>query len=510
MKRVTLFLFFLYYSIIGIAQTNIVQDRDTTAIRIKIIDKEKNPVFGVYVIDKNKSYLLTTSDIDGECQIHPRLVGLQDSIQFQGIGYQTVSYTLQQLKKIPLLVLEELSYDLNETVIKGFSTKQLLEKASAKLKKLPRNTPPYCNYYGQAQYEKITTYRDTAVEYRREFGYYFTSGDIKPRNIWDQSFRSYFVPVYTARSLNLTNNGSDTLTPVYMTTEETRFDAGTRKIFTLFRTIQLYAPLFAGTRNYEIQPIETDNMDYMYSFRTRTDAYPDDTRISCKGTFTIDFQRHELKTMTFDYIDYQLYRQVILTNKRKVSSPFSSKARIHFSYDNDGQVYIRSCILETRWKYDLGDNFIIIEQPSRMHPAAGNLIEQEAFACYTYEPVEEPFKTAGIGVKIHVAQRNPVGNYDSLLFRKLPLLLDNQRAIKDLNRYSDLETQYRYNDNKTYYPDNFMNGFNGFIGAGRDDKAFRQNTRKVRSQLFEIFSPARLLENDSILTLPEKIVPFKL
>lgn len=470
-------------------------ESDTTVIRIQITDSKDRPVFGVYVVDKNKSFLITSSDIDGECIIHPQLLIPGDSVIFQGMGYKTVTYPVYALQSLHQIRLEELNYELEETVVQSISTEQLLEKVTAQLKKLPRNTSPYCNYYGKAQYEKITTYRDSALEYRREYGYYFTSGDVRPRNVWDQNFRSYFIPAYSERSFNLTNDGSDTLAPLYITTEGNRFDAGTRKIFTLLRAVQLYGPLFAGTRCYEIKPQDTDSLDYVYSFQTRPSAYPEQTRISCKGTLVIDFKQHTLKSITFDYIDYQLLRQVLLTNRRKTSSPFSTRAKITFGYDTEEHIYIRSCEQETQWKYDLGNDFLVIEQPSRMHPAQGNLVENEAFYCYEYLPVKKELRNHGTTVKIHVTQRNPAGKYDSLLFQKLPLLLEKEKAFRQLNRYTDIRKQFRFNDNKTYYPDNFLNGFNGFIGAGRDDRAFRTNTRTVKEQFFESFPPPALPES---------------
>lgn len=468
------------------------EQTDTTILHLKITDQKDRPIFGVYVVNKNKSHLITSSDIDGECTIHGYLLPSSDSVQFQGMGYKVVTYASKELKKIKHIQLEELRYQLEETTVTSLSTEELLEKVTAQLKKMPRNSPPFCNFYGKAQYEKITDYRDSAVEYRREFGHYFTSGDIRPRNVWDQSFRSYFVPAYTQRSFNLTNNGSDTLSPLYITTEDNRFDAGTRKIFTMLRAIQLYGPLFSGRRYYEIKPVDTDSLDYIYAFQTQPADYPEQTRISCKGTFVIDFKRHILKSMSFDYIDYQLLRQVLLTNRRKTSSPYSTRAKITFGYDKDNHIYIRSCYQETLWKHDLGDNFLVLEQPSRMHPADGNLVEKEAFHCYEYLPIKKEFRNHSVTVKIHVSQRNPIGKYDSLLFRHLPPLLEKQQAIRQLSRYADIEDQFRYNDNKTYYPDNFLNGFNGFVGAGRDDKAFRTNTHAVREQLFELFPPPSL------------------
>lgn len=476
-----------FWSILFSAQAQHSKTTVPETLRLKVVDTHADPLFGVYVVNKNKSYLLTTTDIDGECILHTHLIAPFDSIQFQGMGYKTESYTLNDLKNSRQIILESLHYELEETVIQGISTEELLDKVSSKLKKLPRSTPPYCNFYGKAQYEKITEYRDSAVEYRREYGYYFTSGDIQPKNNWDDKFKSYFVPAYTARSYNLTNDGTDTLAMMYITTEGIRFDAGTRKIFTLLRTIQLYGPLFSGTECYDFTPIDSDSLDYVYRFKTKTTAYPEQTKISCKGTLVIDFHRHILKRMTFEYIDYQLYRQVLLTNQRKVSSPFSTQAEVVLDYDEEGRTYIKSCKQESRWKYDLGDNFVVIEQPSRMHPEKGNLLEKEAFYCYNYQSIKKPLRTSGISVKIHVAQRNPAGSYDSLLFEKLPPLLDHTKAVKDLSRYADIYKQYRQNSNKTYYPDNFLNGFNGFVGVGRDDRAFRNNTQAVRLQVFELF-----------------------
>lgn len=154
--------------------------------------------------------------------------------------------------------------------------------------------------------------------------FYFTSGNIKAKNTWDETYRSYLVPQYIARSLNLTNNGSDTLSPMFLTYEDIRFDVGTRKIFTLLRAIQLFGPLFDGIDSYDIRAIDTEDPDYTFTFQTRRSAYPERTRISCKGTLIIDRENYYVKNMTFDYIDYQLLRQTLLTNRRKTSSPFSN------------------------------------------------------------------------------------------------------------------------------------------------------------------------------------------
>lgn len=460
---------------------------DTAALLLKITDSRNEPVFGVYVINKNRNLLITSTDIDGECRIHRQLFPDTDSIQFQGMGYKADTYRLRDLYRLRHITLEELNFELNELVVTGIPAGNILEKAALLLQKKYNGRTPVCRKYGKSQYEKITEYKDTAIEYRREYGYYFTSGNTKARNVWDQAYRSYFLPAYTARSFNLTNNSSDTLSPLYMTNEDTRFDAGTRKVFTLVRTVQLYAPLFHSIQHYDIHPVGNDSAGYVFAFQTRPAAYPSDVRISCKGQLYIEYRTYRLRKIDFDYIDYQLFRQVILTNRRKTNSPFSTKATLTFNYTPEGEPYVESCRQETIWKHNLGEDFILIEQPSRMHPAQGKLIEKEAFFCYDYLPVREEYQTPNMLSKIHVAQRNPIGRYDSLLFRQLPSLLDARQATENLNRFCSLEKQFQKNHNKAYYPENFINGFNGFAGRGRADNAYRKNIHAVREQLFEFF-----------------------
>lgn len=170
----------------------------TEPIRIKITDQHSNAIFGVYVINKTHNHLITTTDIDGECLIDPSRSAANDSVQFQGIGYETVIFQIRALKQISEIKLKQLKYELSEATVKGIPFDQILQTATNKLKKQAKNLIPLCHYYATAQYEKITEYRDTTAEYRREFGYHFTSGDTKPRNSWDQNHRSDFIPAYIA------------------------------------------------------------------------------------------------------------------------------------------------------------------------------------------------------------------------------------------------------------------------------------------------------------------------
>lgn len=453
-------------------------------LRLRFVNGASEPVFGVYIIHKRFSYLLTTSNIDGECVVNTENVRPTDTLQIQGMGYQVINRTFLQLQKSPQVVLQDLAYALDEVRVTSLDVDALLAKVSAQLKKQDFGGSPVCRLYGNALYEKITECRSCVVEYRREYGHYFTSGDVKPHDVWDKDFRSYMVPAYTARSYNLTCGGGDTLTPVFLTSDDIRFDVGTRKIFTLMRAVQLFGPLFDGVKPYFIRRISTDSNDYEFAFNTWASFYPGSTRITCKGTFVIDRELHRLKSMTFDYIDYQLFRQAIMTNQRKVNSPFSTKSRFIFEYTPGGECYIKSCTQETSWKYNLGEEFMLIEQPSRQHPGVNHLVEREAFQCFTYQDIPEGLQTSKMLVKIHLAQRYPVGVYDSNVFDGLPPLLDNQHAINDLNSFMDVDRQFHRHSGEAYYPDNYISGFRGWK---KSNEIYHANLSAVRKQLFEKF-----------------------
>ena len=451
-------------------------------LRVKITDEKQQPVFGVYVVHPQEAMLLATSDMDGECMLRMTLLEQIDTLQFQGMGYISQRISVSDLRQHPVVCLKELKYELSEVSVRAIPTERILKTAMERLKKMKASRIPLCRYYGPAQYEKITQCRDTVVEYRREYGYYFTSGDVVPYNVWDKTFRSYIVPEYVARSFNLTVDGQDTLVPVFMTNKNVRLDIGTRKIFTLNRAVQLFGPLFNGRKHYDIRPLESDSADYVFSFKTISSAYPEKIRISCKGTFAIDREELRLKRMDFDYIDYQLLRQILLSSQRKTASPFSTRASLTFDCDSSGQTYIRSCHQVTTWKYDLGEDFILIEQPSRDLPGMNRLVEEEAFYCYDYRPLRKELQTPKMLTQIHLAQRYPAGKYAPEVLDPLPYLLDVTPARKDLGRYMKLEDQFRMNSDKPYYPENYI------LGSDIDQKEraiYLKELAKARKYLFK-------------------------
>ncbi|MCC8173571.1 MAG: hypothetical protein LIO65_04040, partial [Odoribacter sp.] len=159
-------------------------------------------------------------------------------------------------------------------------------------------------------------------------------------------------------------------------------------------------------------------------------------------------------------------------------------------------VYIQSCIQETQWKANLGENFILIEQPSRRQAAKRNLIEKEAFYCYEYLPIKEYLQNKSVLSKIHLAHRNPIGRYEPLILAQFPNLLDNRKAFQDLKRQLTVENQFRINSNRAYYPENYLNGFNAVSVDRKEDLLYQKDIRKARAQIFEWFLFFTLAENN--------------
>lgn len=467
--------------------------QNTNILRIKIVDEQKQPVFGVYVGQLGKNVLLTTSNMSGECWVNNLLLQNSDTLQFQGIGYASQKVSVANLRNTPIVRLQELKYELSEAQAHTITPDRLLKIAGEKLKKQKVSGIPACRYFGSAQYEKITSCRDTVVEYRQEYGLYFTSGNVIPNNIWDKTFRSYLVPQYMARSYNLSLHGQDTLVPLYLTSDNSRFDIGTRKIFTLLRAVQLYGPLFNGRKSYLIHPIDIDSSNYTFSFQTQAKDYPNKVRISCKGTFCIDREELYLKSMNFDYIDYQLLRQILLSDKKATASPFSTKASLTFARDSNGQNYIRSCYQTTTWKHDLGEDFILIEQPSRDFPGYNGLVEEEAFYCYNYQRIATELQTPRLLSQIHLAHRYPNGHYDPEIFQQLPQMLDITKARKDLNHYMRLEDQFIIHSDRPYYPENYILGSDIDL---KEKSTYLQNLFTIRKRLFELFNSPFVSEQE--------------
>ena len=84
-----------------------------------------------------------------------------------------------------------------------------------------------------------------------------------------------------------------------------------------------------------------------------------------------------------------------------------------------------------------------------------------------------------------------MGTYEPQVFRELTPLLDNRKAIQDLNRYMDIEQQFELHSNRPYYEQYLIIGIksnkiprvdiHGKLTSNREDlfsliKKFEQET----------------------------------
>ncbi len=446
-----------FFTVFIVILMNLVQPEvfAQTESMVQIKNSKGEGVSGVYMVNKTRTYLITSSDEEGRCYFDAGALAPTDSIQFASLGFEEVMITARELEKRSEIFLSEKTYDLQEVAVSDIRPETLLKKAAALMKK-PKGKNHHYQYYGKGQYMKITQCNGKAVEYRREYGAFFTSGNILRQGKWDEYYRFDFVSAYMARSYNLMANGQDTLYPLYIykKNSEYNYSAPVIKIHRLNRAILLDGPIFTSLKYYQFRLID-NNQNYTYEFRSKPRIPLSDLRISCNGTLTIDPETARLRNITIDYIDYNMIELVRF--KKKVNSPYSTRARLEIGWTPEGQPYIKSCRQETIWqnnpKITKTDSTTFIgTSPSRRAPAKNKLIEKEAFVCESYDTY--PYDSDGRYYSLICRAMNSIcGEYDSAIFASLPEPIDGTQAKKDLSQYRDLEEQFKIHSNKRYIDD---------------------------------------------------------
>lgn len=418
-------------------------------IHLQVLSSSSETLHGTYIVNKSSNYLITTTDENGHCKIPYKTMNANDTIKFSYLGFVSLQLPLRELQKNKQIILTPKTQFLQEVNVKGIRPDILLEKVSRQLKSFrPQHI---LNYYGNAQYEKITECNSRAVEYRNEFGCFLTSGNVKLKEKWDLNYHFYFIPVYSTRSFNLQSDGKDTLKKQAITggRSELDYDAGNRKIFHAIRAILLWGPLFSKLDYYDIKPLESDSTNYVFLFTTKKKYYPNNLKIYCRGTLKIDKQTHSLKNIHLDYLDYHFYK---LTNQTRPRSPFSTNMEINFAYNDTTGIYIHSCQQITTWKHNSDKTFGGIEKPSRRNPANNHLIEREALLCENYQEIPQNKQKKHLLQEAYISSCNPEGKFDVQVFNLRPKLLNEAIALKELNEYCNIQTQFDHNNNKSYYP----------------------------------------------------------
>lgn len=414
-------------------------------INLQVISSNGEPLHGTYIVNKCLHYLITTTDEKGFCKIPYPTLAAGDTIEFAYLGFTSRQFPSRELLKLKQIILIPKTQYLQEVSVKGIPPKTLLAKVSEQLKSFRPKYP--LNYYGNAQYEKITECNLSTVEYRNEYGCYFTSGNVRLKEKWDLNYHFYFVPAYSARSFNFQPGVNDTLKKQIVTGGRLEYDAGNRKIFNAIRSVLLWGPLFTNSRYYDIKLLDVDSVDYIFTFVAQEKYYPNDIKIYCRGTLKIDKQTFHLKNIHFDYLDYHFYK---LTNQTRPQTPFSTSMDINFAYNATG-IYIQSCQQITTWKHNSDQTYGGIEKPSRRNPAKNHLIEREALRCETFQKIPQNKQEKYLLQQTNVASCNPEGEFDVQIFNSQPQLLKKTKALKELNHYQDIQSQFKHNSNRPYY-----------------------------------------------------------
>ena len=155
-------------------------------------DRVANPLFGVHIMLQPEGRLLATTDVSGHTRIVVKGLDENARLQFSSIGYKKQVFTLSRLRKMKEIPLETEEIDLDEVVVKGMKTKELMKEAKSNNKRSKRKefVDYYERYYGNGQYMKVTECFGRAVEFRREYGCFLTTGNIKRVDYYDETINS--------------------------------------------------------------------------------------------------------------------------------------------------------------------------------------------------------------------------------------------------------------------------------------------------------------------------------
>lgn len=155
------------------------QAGDTVIVRV--VDKGNIPLYGVHVILKPGDVLLGSTDDKGEVKLPFLELPAGAALHISSIGYKKETVSPDNLRKNPLVKLEAEVLNLDEVVVRGVKANDVLKQAQKEKERSNRKifAEIYEQYYGEAQYMKITECFGQAVEFRREYGCFLTTGNIK-------------------------------------------------------------------------------------------------------------------------------------------------------------------------------------------------------------------------------------------------------------------------------------------------------------------------------------------
>lgn len=420
---------------------------------IQIIDLKNNPVVGVYVVQYPQQRLIGSTDEDGNIEIEVSDFLPEEKLIFQCMGYRSDTLIIKEIKIRPTIILKENSIQLPESIVSVTPVKKLLTQTHKQLQPTYKAKEWIRRFYGNGIYSKAVECNGKNVQLFHEYGLFLTSGNCPQKDKFDLAYRLNFIPVYTARSYDLNCSGTDTLKYISIIgnkkREDIRFDATSRKIFNIIRTIYLYAPLFVSPEYFEFKLTDIDSSFYTIHFSTKPECFPRKIKGFSRGILQIDRNNQQLQNITLEYFDYYLYT---LSSNPPEKVPYITKVKAQFAYDQEQHAYINQATCETRWKYkaDYQTDVYSIESPSRPFASKNQLIEKESWKIESYRPVPKQYQNSEIAVQAGYASHS-TGTYDPLFIEKYPNPFATPEAQAFLNRFCEIEQQYKENSNKLYW-----------------------------------------------------------
>ena len=387
-------------------------------LNIQLLSDKQKALAEAYVVNKNKHYLITTTDKNGWCQIPLFPTFAKDTIEFAYLGFHTQRIALKDLKNNDKITLQTEQKLLEAVTIEGFDPMSLLEKVSKDLQPIAQKHK--INFHGKAQYEKLKIYNYQAVEFLQEYGYYFTSGNIPKQDKWDSTYFFELVPKYAARSINQL--------PIELDPQrkEEPYDVGTRKLFYTLQAVQRFGPLFTNLKYYKFDFIKSEGAHYVYSFSIKKRfIHRKDLHIYGRGTLKINHETHELSYIYFDEFKYKFYRT---TNTIALSS-----LNIAFAHNENG-IHFKFADLTTTWFYP-GNCFT----------------EKEALQCETLSrlPLKKQ-QNPSFEENVNIASRHVCVPYNEELFQSLKPLIERNLVFEQIGKGQNIFQQFRFN-NEEYY-----------------------------------------------------------
>jgi len=387
-------------------------------LNIQLLSDKQKALAEAYVVNKNKHYLITTTDKNGWCQIPLFPTFAKDTIEFAYLGFHTQRIALKDLKNNDKITLQTEQKLLEPVVIEGFDPMSLLKKVSKDLQ--PIDQKYKINFYGKAQYEKLKIYNHRAVEFLQEYGFYFTSGNVPVKGDWDSSRFFELVPEHAARS----NNQLPAI--LYPLRKEGPYDIGSRKLLTVLQAIQHFSPLFTNLKYYKFDFIKSEDVHYVYSFSIKKRyIHRKDIYAYGRGTLKINHETHELSHIYFDELKYKFYRTI--------NTPALSTLNITFAHNENG-TYFKCANLTTTWLYQ-----------------KKCYIEKEALQCETFSrlPLKKQ-QNPSFEEDVKIASRHVCVLYNEELFQALKPLIERNIIFEQIGKFHNIFQQFRFNNGEYY------------------------------------------------------------